>query len=263
MKNLTILPSRLSLSLLTCLLILIFAPLSQVSAQSCDTCPPPETQSDAWRSGTSVTVNINPYFSQDQRNAIVQAFNNWQNGSGNNTGVTFTFTYNSTPISGANTYQVNTQTPNPPPGGGAAQAETFEFPTSNGGSLERAVTNIDPRVTDLTALTMAMAHEIGHTMGINDCDLCCPGVSVMTAATSYNDTTSGRVDPGPCDTATADQTMGVPVGSGGGGGGGGGDYGGGGGGGGYYCTPYYWCYYTSYDGGDTWQLDEVEYAGCW
>lgn len=35
-------------------------------------------------------------------------------------------------------------------------------------------------------------------------------------------------------------------------------YGGGGGG----CTPYYWVYYISYDGGETWQYDYYEEAGC-
>lgn len=255
----TLLRAFLSITFFTCLLVFSFATLtSQVNAQSCDTCPPPETQQDAWRAGTSVTVNINPYFSQDERNAIMQAFINWQNSAGNNTGVTFTFTFNSTPISGPNTHQVNKQTPNPPPGGGVAQAETFQFPTENGSSLERAVTNIDPQVTDLTALTMAMAHEIGHTMGLNDCDTCCQGVTVMSAATEYNDTTSGRVDPGPCDTATADQTLGAPVGSGGGGGG---DSSGGGGG--YYeCTEYWWVTYECGDGGGCVEKDR-EYAGCW
>lgn len=42
----------------------------------------------------------------------------------------------------------------------------------------------------------------------------------------------------------------------GGGGGGGGDGGG-------YCTPYYWVYYESYDGGRTWHVVDVSYAGCW
>lgn len=45
-------------------------------------------------------------------------------------------------------------------------------------------------------------------------------------------------------------------------------YGGGGGGdtgGGYYdyCTPYYWVYYESWDDGETWQLVDISYAGCW
>jgi hypothetical protein len=34
----------------------------------------------------------------------------------------------------------------------------------------------------------------------------------------------------------------------------------------YYdtCTPYYWVWYESYDGGETWwETGQVEYAGCW
>jgi hypothetical protein len=30
------------------------------------------------------------------------------------------------------------------------------------------------------------------------------------------------------------------------------------------CTPYYWVWYESYDGGQTWEpTGDVEYAGCW
>jgi hypothetical protein len=247
---------RAGLALCACLLIITAAQL-RANAQTCDTCPPPDTQQNSWQAHTPVTVNINPYFTQDQRNAIMAAFDNWQNSSNNTTGVTFTYTFNSTPV-GSGGMQVNYQTPSI----AGAQAETFRFPSSDGSHLDRAVTNIDPRVTNLTAMTEAMAHEIGHTMGINDCDSCCAGASVMTGYNGdYNDTTSGRVDPGPCDTTTANQTLGTPLTPAYGGGGGGGDYTGGGG---YdYCTPYYWYYYTSYDGGETWNLDDVEYAGCW
>ncbi|MDQ1637145.1 MAG: hypothetical protein QOF62_484 [Pyrinomonadaceae bacterium] len=48
------------------------------------------------------------------------------------------------------------------------------------------------------------------------------------------------------------------------GGGGGGGEGGGGGGGYYYCTEYWWVWYESWDGGQTWEATgQVEYAGCW
>jgi hypothetical protein len=252
--------SRLSaLFYMGLLALFLTAFTSRANAQTCDSCPPPDTQTNTWAAGTQVTVNINPYFSQEQRDAVMQSFNNWQNSSRNNTGITFTFTFNSTPISGANTYQVNLQTPNPPLGGGAARGETFQFPTSNNAHLDRAVTNIDPQVTDLTALANLMAHEIGHTMGLQDCYTCCPNVTVMASpATSYNDTTTGRADPGFCDAATANQVTGSPMGDLGGGSGGGG--------GGYYdypCTPYYWVYYESWDGGQTWELVDMWYAGCW
>jgi hypothetical protein len=39
--------------------------------------------------------------------------------------------------------------------------------------------------------------------------------------------------------------------------------GGGGGGDAYYCSHYYWVYYESYDGGETWREVDREYAGCW
>lgn len=29
------------------------------------------------------------------------------------------------------------------------------------------------------------------------------------------------------------------------------------------CTPYYWVLYVSYDGGQTWQMNQYWYAGCW
>ncbi|MFN0141317.1 MAG: collagen-like protein [Pyrinomonadaceae bacterium] len=35
------------------------------------------------------------------------------------------------------------------------------------------------------------------------------------------------------------------------------------GGGGNPCTPYYWVYYLSWDGGQTWEYQYSEYAGCW
>jgi hypothetical protein len=43
-------------------------------------------------------------------------------------------------------------------------------------------------------------------------------------------------------------------------------FGGGGGppgGGGHPCTPYYWVYYESMDGGMTWYIVDISYAGCW
>ena len=251
-------PLRAGWALCACLLVIIAAQSQALARQSCDTCPPADTQQNSWRANTRVTVNINPYMTQEQRNAVQAAFDNWQFSPSNTTGVTFVYTYSSTPV-GSGGVQVNLQTPSI----SGAQAETFRFPTSDGSSLDRAVMNIDPRVTNLTAMTQATAHEIGHTMGIDDCDTCCPGVSVMTGYSGdYNDTTSGREGPGSCDAVTANGTLGTPL-TPDYGGGGGGDIGGGGGGGGYYCTPYYWVYYESWDGGRTWEVVDMSYAGCW
>ncbi|MBA3240317.1 MAG: hypothetical protein H0T60_03735, partial [Acidobacteria bacterium] len=95
------LPPYRGIALYVCLLFLTLAGLSSTTgAQTCDTCPPPGDQSISWNANTPVTVNINPYFNEDQRNAIRAAFDNWQNSPNNTTGVTYTYTYNTTPASG-------------------------------------------------------------------------------------------------------------------------------------------------------------------
>lgn len=179
-------------------------PLFYARAQGCDTCPPPLTDPDtganlqqthSWRQNSPVTVNINPYWPQNLRTCIENAFSN-MNANGN-AGVRFTnFTYNDVPPSGDNTVQVNWQ------GAGAVQATTFLFPRSDGSGLSRAVINIHPNVNDCAALRQALAHEIGHTFGLGDCPSCCAQVTVMTLAAGYNDTTQGRETPGPCDDDT-------------------------------------------------------------
>jgi hypothetical protein len=183
---------------------------ASLSAQTgCDSTntPPADPAGHAWAPHTPVSVNIDPTFDSGQQAALQKAFTNWQNSStGQASGVTFTFTSNSTPVSGADTYQVTLQTPPNP----TAQAHT-DGGINVAGQLISASTSvnpamlpfvIDPSVIDL-ALTEMMAHEIGHTFGLDDCDSCTAGSSVMTNADSMDDTTSGRPDPSPCDQAAA------------------------------------------------------------
>lgn len=75
--------------IISCLLTL--TPQLATSQAGC-TNPPRQGTNTAWPPGAQVTVNINPGFSQSQRDALVVAFTNWQNSSGNGSGVTFSFT---------------------------------------------------------------------------------------------------------------------------------------------------------------------------
>jgi hypothetical protein len=150
----------------------------------------------AWRQGAEVRANIDPSFSQEQRQAIQQTFQNWSGAA--DSGVTFTFTFNSEPVSGENSYQVNKQTPST-----GGQAET-------GGSATEAdrlsaVTNINPGVTNTTALKHAISHETGHTFALGECTGCAASSSAMNPYPSgnLNDTTWGRDGPSPCDQTTA------------------------------------------------------------
>jgi hypothetical protein len=184
---------------------------STIEAQSC-TNPPTLGQQATWAKNSSVTVNINPnQFSTAQRQAIQTAFTNWQN-AGNSSGVTFTFTSNATAVSGAGTYQVSQAT--------QASGQAVTGGGTNGTNRVSAFTNVDSRVTNTTALTQVMAHEIGHTFGLNDCTSCAAGTSVMTLppCCNYNDTTAGRTSPSTCDNDTVNQN-GHYTGGGGGGGG--------------------------------------------
>jgi hypothetical protein len=117
-------------------------------------------------------------------------------------------------------------------------------------------------------------HEIGHTMGLEDADVPTSGycdqpdgATVMNGYCGTNDSggnlskTVTSCDNTALKSADSPYPPPMPTGGGGGGVGGGGDYYYGGGGG--YCTPYYWVYYESYDGGNTWYEVDSEYAGCW
>jgi hypothetical protein len=179
------------------ILITLFGCLTLVSAQCVG--PLGQGESTAWPKNATVAVNISPTFTTspdpDQRAALRTAFTNWSNVV--NSGVTFTFTYNSSPQYGdANTMQVSPVTPTCP-NGGTCQASTSG--QSLNGRRMWALVTISPNVTNLTALTQAMSHELGHTFGLADCGSCADGTSAMTLAGSLNDTTKGRPDPSACD----------------------------------------------------------------
>ena len=190
-------------------LLYFLAPMDHLDAQVGCSSPPlmPNSQMNSWPQGSSVVVNISPSFSEAERSAIQAGFVNWQNVNGpdgNSSGVTFTFTSNSNPVSGPNTHQVNQQAPSL-----GGQAETGGTPTPNGANRSNAFTNISPQVTNSTALTQVVAHEVGHTFGLGDCPSCAAGTSVMTLPPcppcNFNDTTWGRSGPAGCDTQRAQQ----------------------------------------------------------
>lgn len=107
-------------------------------------------------------------------------------------------------------------------------------------------------------------HEIGHGMGLADQNAGQNGASIMNGAVANcpNDSCGRKpLNPTPCDSSVVAQEPQYHVFYDGGGGGGGGEYYGDYYGG--YCTPYYWVYYESWDGGKTWDIVDVSYAGCW
>ncbi len=62
---------------------------------------------------------------------------------------------------------------------------------------------VDDRVTNLTVLTKTMAHEIGHSFGLGECEECGRTSSVMVnyQTGDFNDAVSGATHPKACDLA--------------------------------------------------------------
>lgn len=179
----------------SCSLILV-APQNGSPQSDCN--QPALPPSASWPQNATVQVSISPSFTTEQREAIQQAVINWQYSPGNQSGVHFVFT----PTPGALPHTVDRIQPST-----GGQGETGGQSSTTTGHRVSAFSNIDPRVTDPTAMTQVMAHEIGHAFGLADCTACAAGTSVMTLppCCNYNDTSSGRTAPSPCDIQTANQ----------------------------------------------------------
>jgi hypothetical protein len=178
-------------------------------AQNCSG-PATVSKDRAWRQGAQVTVNINPNnnLTTEQRNAIKQAFTNWEESnslSGNSSGVTFVFTESATNVAGQkDKIQVNIQQPTTSPTAevGLHDGQTYG---PNADYLISAYINLSPNVTLPAALTEKTAHEIGHTFGLHNCSTCSSTESIMSPAASATDpnATRGISGPTPCDNRAA------------------------------------------------------------
>ena len=190
MKNLK---TALALSLIVVL-------LNNASALGCD---PPTSRTDSkevWRNQVTIAVNIDPAFDIYEYSEIQDAFINWQTPSGSIWSVTFSpFTSSSTSVKNVpGKYQVTKVSGNPC--AGHTPPTTCRGRTGGTGNLitqrrSSAWTEIDDRVTDLTACNQLMVHEIGHSFALMDCTGC---DNIMCEAIGMNDT-NGFGAPTSCD----------------------------------------------------------------
>lgn len=186
---------------------LLISPQTAVLQSNCQ--PPLLPTNYAWPKGAQVQVNIDPSYSSAQKQGIEAALRNWNaaNGSGgNSSGVTFILppTYNSTPISGTNTMQVTNQAPPTCP----------TCPGTAGGVL--GTTSRESALISLNGNNAAnysswqaaniMAHETGHTFGLDNCTTCtCGNPQGTTKDASVMSTNCGKGQsnspqgPTPCD----------------------------------------------------------------
>jgi hypothetical protein len=223
----------------------------------CSTNPPKDPELNGWTANSTVSVYIDPSIQGDARAAVVQAFSNWGAASGptgDNSGVSFTFVDSPAASNGF------TVTYGTPPAGIRASTDMGHA----GATVTDAETAIDPSVTNYDAMLESMAHEIGHTFGIDDCTACSLTDSVMAGrpnGTDFNSANGRPTSPTPCD-KQAVKAGNYPASTGGGGGGlppGSGD----GGGSPFGCTPEYEWHEVSFDHGQTWYVESYDYLGCW
>jgi hypothetical protein len=184
-------------------------------------CVPPTAAptNQKWPGGAPITVNISG-FPGNLEACVQTAFNNWNsanskaNPNGNGSGVTLDTEANAAPLptgqtGGTNVYQVTWgQTKDVNGNPTTVFGSTQWWLTST--NMKNASTQINPNITNCAAVTETMAHEIGHTMGLNECDDCTPQQSVMIPGPCagnpcipiWNDTTYGLPGPTSCDINT-------------------------------------------------------------
>lgn len=187
----------------------------------------------SWPRGAQVNVNISG-FPEALRPCLERALSNWNAArglNGNGSGVLFrTPSYDGTPVvnlnsagnvtgGGTNVMQINYQVP---VSVSNRAGETGGQPTPDGSRRANAVINLHTSITNCDALAQTLAHELGHTFGLGECNQCThvktsvmvgyrcadqppppPGGSCVTP--DYNDTTYGLDGPTQCDNNTAKQ----------------------------------------------------------
>jgi hypothetical protein len=264
------------------LLLLLLGGNAKTYGQTPSPCATTDQSSQAWAQDATVYYNLSNITDPQARQKVQDAITAWDTANqSNNSGVRFS---SAAPPAGAPTisFQVG--------GSNGSNAGHFDSTVNlSTGIIQSATVQIytegktpggnpifdksQPGYYDMF-LKIAL-HEIGHTMGLNDaavpstgyCDQS-NGATVMNGYCGTNDsggnlsTTVTDCDKNALNSADSPYPpkMDPPLG------GGGGELGGGGGGGYYYyqpCTPYYWVYYESWDDGQSWDMVDYSYAGCW
>src|SRR5882672_7142228 len=147
----------------------------------------PNTNGAHWPSGAEVTVIFKPGdFTTEKMNAIAFGILSWQDSNGptgNNSGVTFSFTTGPNPNTQLNTHYIHREPQRPGFEGGAGTSISFTGTLSSSGNITTSAdTSFDPNQHDPTALMNLGAHEEGHPFGLGDCYPQCNGKSVMGVA---------------------------------------------------------------------------------
>ena len=143
----------------------------------------PEGLSWRWKPGTSVRIGyVKDNFSEAEKEAFSRAINNW-NYALEQTDSHVVFIPGDEPeglVQDSASITVARGIPR-----GRERVGEIRFHSIANGMVQLTMT-VNPVVTDLSALTSLMTHELGHSLGLADCYECRRGTTAMAAFKSKN-----------------------------------------------------------------------------
>jgi hypothetical protein len=195
-----------------CLTLLFAVILIRVSAQSGCSNPPtsPYGARTAWAQNSIVAVNVdsNSFTETQFNNCIKPVFDNFnlanaatQAGYGNYSGVRFSVTFSSSSVANVTQGQTSTIATNASGISNGYQVTSANlgsttygttYTGNNGTNRNSAVTQINSAISDCTALQQTLAHEIGHSLGLDDCPACTGSSSIMAEGVCAQADSSGN-----------------------------------------------------------------------
>ena len=189
---------------------------------------------NSWPQNANVTVAVNAsQFTQAEYDCMKSVFEDFNKaGAANGSNVQFNISYSNTPVvdlaspyisGGPNAavnrpgidfgLQVNAPT------GMRPQALGEETIGTDNARRNSGMLHLNPNIASCELLKNILAHEIGHTFGLQDCCSCAAGTTIMNCGTcaefvtdssgrrvctraDYNDASNGRNSPTSCDNSS-------------------------------------------------------------
>lgn len=168
-----------------------------ISAQTCQN-PPQTLLAASFPQYSTINVYIEPTFTQSQKDSIREQLDLWSYQGLASVSFNEVFDVGSLGYPFANNANPTMEFIRSVPTPSTAQATTGG--QAFNGCRATAYITINPGVTDPTAFSHVVSHELGHTLALNDCGTCNAGTTAMTLPQTANlNEAGGHSGPTSCD----------------------------------------------------------------